>query len=285
VINYLLIPQIGDNPVIPNGTVAEWFAGEAKVEREEGELSPTGDFEEDNYAVHGENDMEALSKSKENDATADDASAPRSSDGSGNTSHNGDVSGTDSGDGEDCYREDDIDHNKVESEGEAEEGMSDGHDDTEGDMPVLSISVKNLLHVKPLAKYVPPALYDKDNDDSRKNSQVFYGNDSFYVLFRLHQILYDRILSAKINSSSPDRKWKTSNPTNPADSYARIMDALYNLLDGTSDNSKFEDDCRAIIGTQSYVLFTLDKLIYKLIKHVGFLLMFCYLLYLFSRHI
>jgi paired amphipathic helix protein Sin3a len=268
--NYVNGPrvEIGDNPVIPNGTVAEWFAGEAKVEREEGELSPTGDFEEDNYAVHGENDMEALSKSKENDATADDASAPRSSDGSGNTSHNGDVSGTDSGDGEDCYREDDIDHNKVESEGEAEEGMSDGHDDTEGDMPVLSISVKNLLHVKPLAKYVPPALYDKDNDDSRKNSQVFYGNDSFYVLFRLHQILYDRILSAKINSSSPDRKWKTSNPTNPADSYARIMDALYNLLDGTSDNSKFEDDCRAIIGTQSYVLFTLDKLIYKLIKHL-----------------
>lgn len=47
------------------------------------------------------------------------------------------------------------------------------------------------------------------------------------------------------------------------------MNALYNLLDGTSDNSKFEDDCRAIIGTQSYVLFTLDKLIYKLIKHVG----------------
>ena len=47
------------------------------------------------------------------------------------------------------------------------------------------------------------------------------------------------------------------------------MNALYNLLDGTSDNPKFEDDCRAIIGTQSYVLFTLDKLIYKLIKHVG----------------
>ena len=51
----------------------------------------------------------------------------------------------------------------------------------------------------------------------------------------------------------------------------RFMNALYNLLDGTSDNSKFEDDCRAIIGTQSYVLFTLDKLIYKLIKHVWFL--------------
>lgn len=46
------------------------------------------------------------------------------------------------------------------------------------------------------------------------------------------------------------------------------MNALYNLLDGSSDNTKFEDDCRAIIGTQSYVLFTLDKLIYKLVKQV-----------------
>lgn len=50
--------------------------------------------------------------------------------------------------------------------------------------------------------------------------------------------------------------------------WCRFMNALYNLLDGSSDNTKFEDDCRAIIGTQSYVLFTLDKLLYKLVKHV-----------------
>ena len=48
------------------------------------------------------------------------------------------------------------------------------------------------------------------------------------------------------------------------------MSALYNLLDGSADNTKFEDDCRAIIGTQSYVLFTLDKLIYKVVKQVCF---------------
>jgi paired amphipathic helix protein Sin3a len=46
------------------------------------------------------------------------------------------------------------------------------------------------------------------------------------------------------------------------------MSALYNLLDGSSDNTKFEDDCRSIIGTQSYVLFTLDKLIYKVVKQL-----------------
>lgn len=49
------------------------------------------------------------------------------------------------------------------------------------------------------------------------------------------------------------------------------MSALRSLLDGSSDNMKFEDDCRSIIGTQSYVLFTLDKLIYKLVKQARFL--------------
>lgn len=47
------------------------------------------------------------------------------------------------------------------------------------------------------------------------------------------------------------------------------MEALYNLLDGSSDNTKFEDECRAIFGAQSYVLFTLDKLVQKFVKHVS----------------
>lgn len=49
----------------------------------------------------------------------------------------------------------------------------------------------------------------------------------------------------------------------------RFMSALHSLLDGSADNSKFEDDCRSIIGNQSYVLFTLDKLIFKLVKQVS----------------
>lgn len=48
----------------------------------------------------------------------------------------------------------------------------------------------------------------------------------------------------------------------------RFIHALYSLLDGSAENAKFEDDCRSIIGNQSYVLFTLDKLIYKLVKQV-----------------
>ncbi|GLU03025.1 hypothetical protein SLE2022_202450 [Rubroshorea leprosula] len=266
-------------------------AGQFKVEREEGELSPNGDFEEDNFAVYGDTGLDNVPSVKSgplnrqyqnqgeeicgvgagggNGAGEDgEESAQRSSEDSENASENGEVSGSESGDGDDCSREEqeeDIDHgeneNKAESEGEAE-GMADAND-VEGDGTLLPFSERFLQTVKPVTKHVPQALYDR-----KRVSEIFYGNDSFYVLFRLHQTLYERIQSAKINSSSLDKKWRASNDPSPTDLYARFMSALYNLLDGSSDNTKFEDDCRAIIGTQSYLLFTLDKLIYKLVKQL-----------------
>jgi histone deacetylase complex regulatory component SIN3 len=50
----------------------------------------------------------------------------------------------------------------------------------------------------------------------------------------------------------------------------RFKKVLYDLLSGSIDNSKFEDECRATCGTYSYVLFTLDKLICKIVKQVCF---------------
>ncbi|KAK7407307.1 hypothetical protein VNO78_09111 [Psophocarpus tetragonolobus] len=285
-------PGTSTNGAMTGGTKVHRYQEESvrpfKTEREEGELSPNGDFE-DNFAVYGGNGLDAVHKGKdgglsrqyqnrhgeeicgetrgENDADADDEgeeSPHRSSEDSENASENVDVSGSESADGEECSREEheDEEHdNKAESEGEAE-GIADAHD-VEGDGMSLPYSERFLLTVKPLAKHVPPMLHEKD-----RNSRVFYGNDSFYVLLRLHQTLYERIQSAKINSSSADRKWKASSDTNSNDQYDRFMNALYSLLDGSSDNTKFEDDCRAIIGIQSYVLFTLDKLIYKLVKQL-----------------
>ncbi|KAB2042110.1 hypothetical protein ES319_D02G193000v1 [Gossypium barbadense] len=289
-------PIISGNGMMTEGSKNHRYNEESvaqlKVEREEGELSPNGDFEEDNFADYGEASLETALKVKEgaanrqyqrhgeeevcrgeaggeNDADADDEgdeSAQRTSEDSENASENGEVFGSDSGEGESREeQEEDIDHdehdNKVESEGEAE-GMADAHD-AEADVTLLPFSERFLLTVKPLAKYVPSPLHE-----NKKDSQVFYGNDSFYVLFRLHHTLYERIQSAKINSSSADRKWRASSDPSPTDLYSRFMSALYNLLDGSSDNTKFEDDCRAIIGTQSYVLFTLDKLIYKIVKQL-----------------
>uniref|UniRef100_A0A2P2MR97 Paired amphipathic helix protein Sin3-like 2 n=1 Tax=Rhizophora mucronata TaxID=61149 RepID=A0A2P2MR97_RHIMU len=265
----------------------EVSSGPSKIEKEEGELSPNGDFEE-NLVVYGDTDVEAIPEGKhsieskhndtvngeelhcqdaegENDADAD---ADADDEDSENASEAGDeASGSESG-GDECSREeheDDEDVDQDEVDGKAEsEGEAEGTADTMfagGDVP---LSERFLMSVKPLAKHVPLA----PRDEERKDCRIFYGNDDFYVLFRLHQVLYERIFSAKTNSTSAEMRWRTSKDADSLDPYARFMAALYNLLDGSVDNAKFEDECRAIIGNQSYVLFTLDKLIYKLVKQL-----------------
>ncbi|XP_023643046.1 paired amphipathic helix protein Sin3-like 5 isoform X2 [Capsella rubella] len=263
--------------------------GGHKVEREEGELSPTESFEQDNFEVYKENglvepveklpDNERSNKDQEQkEGTCGTEAGARSNalpeddekkitqklsegdDSKINVSASkfgGQVSSDEEHKGAmNCDQHDSV----AESENEAGE-MVNSNEGEDGSF--LTFSERYLQPVKPLAKHVPGTLQASECD-SRNGSRVFYGNDSFYVLFRLHQMLYERIQSAKIHS---ERKWKAPDNTS-TDSYTRFMDALYNLLDGSSDNTKFEDECRAIIGAQSYVLFTLDKLVQKFVKHL-----------------
>ncbi|KAK8956962.1 Paired amphipathic helix protein Sin3-like 4 [Platanthera zijinensis] len=274
-----------------NSRLSRFHEGVASQnEREEGELSPNGDFEEDNFVSFEETAMDASCRQKgssgnptfqirdgqveicgDNEVDADEEgeeSIQRSTEDSGNASEaREDISGSESGDecSHEDHEEEDANHDdqeaKPESEGEAE-GIADAND-AEGDITLLPISEHFLRSAKPITKHVPASVQEKGASFSR----IFYGNDSFYVLFRLHQTFYERMLSAKINSAAAERKWRSSKETNP-DLYVKFKTALYSLLDGTADNTKFEDDCRAIIGTQSYVLFTLDKLIYKVVKQL-----------------
>lgn len=184
-----------------------------KIEREEGELSPAGDFEEDNFEECNkvEHDPKDNAGSKQHqiatregetcvgdavgddDADADDEgeeSAHRSSEDSENAPGNGDVSASESADGEECSPEEpdeDGDHdangNKTESEGEAE-GLADDQD-VEGDGGTLAFSERFLQTAKPLTK-----LNTLGSLDGEMNLQIFYGNDSFYVLFRLHHVSF-----------------------------------------------------------------------------------------------
>ncbi|XP_047312064.1 paired amphipathic helix protein Sin3-like 2 [Impatiens glandulifera] len=231
----------------------------SKIEKEEGELSPNDDFEEDNFVYGNGDETCCQSAGVENDVDADE-------DDSENVSEGDDVSGSESA-ADECSQEgheEGGEHDaKVESEGEAE-GAPDVH--FGGADGISQSMTDNLLRtVKPLAKHVVLTVPDKE----KKESWVFFGNDTFYALFRLHQILYERLQSAKLNSAAAEAKWKiSSKDVSPPDIYGRFMSALHNLLDGSADNAKFEDDCRSIIGNQSYELFTMDKLIYKLVKQL-----------------
>lgn len=187
-------------------------AGPSKVEKEEGELSPNGDFE-DNFGVYGDAAGKVTPKTKhgvesrhyqsgneeglrsqggggENDADADDEDSENAS------AAGDDALGSESA-GDECSREeheeeedverDEVD-GKAESEGEAD-GVADQH--FVGDGTQLSGSERFVLSVKPLMKYVPATFLGEE----RKDSQVFYGNDDFYVLFRLHQVRKYAILN------------------------------------------------------------------------------------------
>ncbi|CAA2958732.1 paired amphipathic helix Sin3-like 2 isoform X1 [Olea europaea subsp. europaea] len=244
-----------------------------KNEKEEGELSPTGDFE-DNFATYADGSLQTARKKNHcNDSMQYETGGHEeiSPDGdaddedSENVSEAGeDVSGSESA-ADECSREEheeDGEHDvKDESEGEAE-NLDEDHC-VGGDGVSVPQSDRFLLTCQPLSKYVASPLLS----DGKTDRRIFYGNDTFYVLFRLHQTLYQRILSAKVNSASAESKWRSTKDT-CSDPYARFMSALFSLLDGSSDNAKFEDDCRSLLGNQSYVLFTLDKLIYKLVKQL-----------------
>lgn len=54
--------------------------------------------------------------------------------------------------------------------------------------------------------------------------------------------------------------------------HSNFMDMVGSLLRGQTDPSVYEDDCRALLGTNSYELFTVDKLLSKLIKQMQLVL-------------
>ncbi|CAH8361113.1 unnamed protein product [Eruca vesicaria subsp. sativa] len=260
------------NGLLPDASKANSNYGEpggpSNIEKEEGELSPIGDSE-DNFVVYEDRGLKSTVKAEhsveaegENDDDADDEDGDDASEGGE------DASGTESV-GDECSQdgngmEEEGEHDEIDGKAESEGEEMDSHL-IEEDNRLLPLSERVLLSVKPLSKHVAAAAL---LDERRKDSRVFYGNDDFYVLFRLHRILYERILSAKTYCTGGEMNRRNTKDTSSPDPYARFMSALFSLLNGSAENSKFEDECRAIIGNQSYVLFTLEKLIYKLVKQL-----------------
>nr|VDD33729.1 unnamed protein product [Brassica oleracea] len=133
------------------------------------------------------------------------------------------------------------------------------------------LSAKSFLELMlgvPANEEIGNGAADKRSGDV--DERVFYGNEDFYVLFRLHRILYERISLAKTYCTG-------GGEMNGPGEIQKILlvhhilmqgSAVFSLLNGSVENYEFEDECRAIIGNQSYVLFTLDKLLYRLVKQL-----------------
>ncbi|KAI3726063.1 hypothetical protein L1987_65860 [Smallanthus sonchifolius] len=229
------VSQHGDT-TRPVTTANGNFVEPLKAEKEEGELSPNRDFDESNIGDDEESE---------------------------NRDHD-DVSDSESAGDDDVSKEE---HEEEDGEHDDDDDV-DGKAESEGDVEDTNFVSGDGMHYLRTAKPLAKCVASSSCSVAKKDSRVFYGNDGYYTLFRLHQVLYDRLSSAKLFCISAEAKRRAAKDSSPNDLYSIFMTSLYNLLDGVSDNAKFEDDCRAIIGNQSYVLFTLDKLIYKLVKQL-----------------
>jgi len=130
--------------------------------------------------------------------------------------------------------------------------------------------------------YTPPA-----------GTRLLFGNENIYVFFRFHRFLFDRLASARKFSVEIATKKATApsyrgglvgvqeaTPAPDAATEAQIKEeserlhssflaSAKQLLGNTGmDIGAFEDQVRALLGTNSYELFTLDKLCSKLVKHM-----------------
>lgn len=57
--------------------------------------------------------------------------------------------------------------------------------------------------------------------------------------------------------------------TDPKHLFDEYLRSLSTLLSNQIDAVRYEDKCRGILGTSSYLMFTMDKQISKLVKQVG----------------
>jgi paired amphipathic helix protein Sin3a len=104
----------------------------------------------------------------------------------------------------------------------------------------------------------------KQEAGNETHCRIFYGNESLFVLLRLFQILFDRMKSARQCAAAQCGDKKDSEEAKAM--HAEFMKMADSLIEGTMDPSTYEDDCRALLGTNSYQLFTLDKLVQKLVR-------------------
>ena len=147
---------------------------------------------------------------------------------------------------------------EVKAEDEEMTAVDEDEDDDEEE--------REFEHCKPVSGAVDASEKATGPPLHSLKKQVFYANEAIYHLLRLHSHLYERLENARESSATMA---KVSKPARKqADVHDEFLKLLFHLLNGTTESGKFEDDCRTLLGAKSYLLFTLDKLIYKVVKQV-----------------
>lgn len=118
--------------------------------------------------------------------------------------------------------------------------------------------------------------------------RLFYVDEHWYLFFRYHQILCERLLKIykhaqklsvqeQIDAKTRDQsvaemlKLRSKLEVSVDDYYPAFLDIVRNLLDGNMDSVQYEDTLREMFGIQAYIAFTLDKVVHNCVRQLQFL--------------
>ncbi|CAE6432182.1 unnamed protein product [Rhizoctonia solani] len=143
----------------------------------------------------------------------------------------------------------------------------------------------------------PPA--QSLSSEGKRLRGTMYVNNAIYVLLRIIQIWYSRLVSLKklaktlaeseasylenplgvqlgLNDAVPPSAHRlipaNSKAINPAEFYPTLLDASERMFDGEIDWQQFEEVARFMFGTKAYVVFTIDLFASRVIKQAQIIL-------------
>ncbi len=115
-----------------------------------------------------------------------------------------------------------------------------------------------------------------------------YADEHWYLFFRYHQILCERLhkvykyslqiaeneaTALKTREQSVAEALKLRNKSDIAvdEYYPTFLDIARNLLDGNMDSGTYEDQMREMFGIQAYTVFTLDKVVHNCMRQLQYI--------------
>ncbi|EEC13644.1 sin3b, putative, partial [Ixodes scapularis] len=171
-------------------------------------------------------------------------------------------------------------------------GPDEGCEGNDKSRPRSSSEERN--SVSEMSRDQPSLMQNLYSDDSYA---LFFVNDHWYLFFRLHHLLCERLtkiyrqstnLAADEAKDRKDRKESTaglrrsrsrtlaifltrcacSAEIEVEDYYLVFLDMVKSLLDGNMDSTQYEDTLREMFGIHAYTVFTLDKVVQNAVRQL-----------------
>jgi paired amphipathic helix protein Sin3a len=192
---------------------------------------------------------------------------------------------------------DDEDHVSQDDEEEEEEDEEEEEEERRPRRVAYrrAAKVKKTVKNKKVASTPPKmatvaSLLEKEASIEPENQKTynFFGNNGYYCFFRLYQLLYDRLSKMKSLDTEfrkdPEKlkkaqkeaqdlgitpkRFRSLKLDTKRGYYNLLLSLIDKLFQQDIDQQTFEESIRYIFGTEAYIMFTIDKLVLSLVRHI-----------------